>query len=74
MLVKREEAGGFCKPAPIFSWGFHSCKMICHRMQKPPAPDTVAWLMAAFRKGDTTAANQWSSCYIPNYEGWRPLK
>ncbi len=27
-------------------------------MQKPPAPDTVSRLMAAFRKGDTTAANQ----------------
>jgi RNA polymerase sigma factor (TIGR02999 family) len=27
-------------------------------MEKPPAPDTVARLMAAFRKGDKTAANR----------------
>src|SRR5215831_461106 len=32
--------------------------MICCRMEKLPAPDTVARLMAQFRKGDKAAARQ----------------
>jgi RNA polymerase sigma factor (TIGR02999 family) len=51
---KREQGCAFCKVRQIFLID----KMTITGMHDTPAPDTVARLMADFRKGDKSAANQ----------------